>query len=150
MEKAEFFQASGSQVVLASIKKTGSYSVQAASPAAKQSDTWLDKRLEGKDLMIIKNASLQQLIAGGSMLYAIFIIANDVNQAVLGFTETITNFKKQVQLPVPWHVSIPDILNMQRQVGSCYADTCFQKFVSDNLQRMQGFSEQDLIQEFLT
>ena len=69
-----------------------------------------------------------------------------INQAVLGFTETTTSFKKQQQLPR--HVSIPDILNMQGQVARCYAETCFQKFVSDNLQRLRGLSEADLIKEF--
>ena len=100
--------------VLPSIRSTRSYSVQAATPAAKQTDTWLEKRLEGKELMRLKNASLQELIAGGfgqtgSKLYA--VAGNHINQAVLGFTETTTSFKKQQQLPR--HVSIPDILNMQ-------------------------------------
>ncbi len=94
--------------VLPSIRKTGSYSAQAAAPAAKQTDTWQDKRLEGKDLMRLKNVSLQELIAGGfgqtgSKLYA--IAGNHINQAVLGFTQTTTHFKKQQQLPR--HVSIP-------------------------------------------
>ena len=134
--------------VLPSIRKTGSYSVQVA-PAAKQTDTWLDKRLEGKELMRLKNASLQELIAGGfgqtgSKLYA--IAANHINQAVLGFTQTTTSFKKQQQLPR--HISIPDILNMQGQVARCYAETCFQKFVSDNLQRLRDLPEADLIKEF--
>ena len=135
--------------VLPSIRKTGSFSVQAAAPAAKQTNTWLDKRLEGKELMRLKNASLQDLIAGGfgqtgSKLYA--IAANHINQAVLGFTQTTTSFKKQQQLPQ--HISIPDILNMQGQVARCYAETCFQKFVSDNLQRLRGLSEADLVKEF--
>ena len=135
--------------VLPSIRKTGSYSVHTAAPPAEQCDTWLDKRLEGKELMRLKNASLQELIAGGfgqtgSKLYA--IAANHINQAVLGFTQTTTNFKKQQQLPR--HVSIPDILNMQGQVARCYAETCFQKFVSDNLQRLRGLSEADLVKEF--
>ena len=98
---------------LLSSRSTGSYSVQTAAPA-KQEDCWLDKRIEGKDLMKIKSASLQQLIAAGfgrlgPKLNA--IAANHINQAVLGFTETTTNLKKQQQLPR--HVSIPDILNMQ-------------------------------------
>ncbi|DBA92527.1 TPA: hypothetical protein ACH3X1_002758 [Trebouxia sp. C0004] len=101
--------------VLPSIRKTGSYSVHCAAPAAKQTDTWLDKRLEGKELMKLKNTSLQQLIAGGfgqtgPKLYA--IAANHINQAVLGFTET-TQFKKLQQLPQ--RISIPDILDMQGQ-----------------------------------
>ena len=33
--------------------------------SAEAGDEWLDKRLEGQELMKIKNASLQQLIAGG-------------------------------------------------------------------------------------
>jgi len=90
-----------------------------------------------------------QLIAGGfgktgSKLYA--IAGNHINQAVLGFTQTTTNFKKQQQLPR--HISIPDILNMQGQVARCYAETCFQKFVSDNLQRLRELAEADLVKEF--
>lgn len=38
--------------------------------------------------------------------------------------------------------------NMQGQVARCYAETCFQKFVSDDLQRLRGLSEVDLIKEF--
>ncbi len=37
---------------------------------------------------------------------------------------------------------------MQGQVARCYAETCFQKFVSDDLQRLRGLSEVDLIKEF--
>ncbi|DBA75153.1 TPA: hypothetical protein ACH3X1_010469 [Trebouxia sp. C0004] len=93
--------------------------------------------------------AFKELIAGGfgqtgSKLYA--IAANHINQAVLGFAQTTTNFKKQQQLPR--HISIPDILNMQGQVARCYAETCFQKFVSDNLQRLRELSEADLIKEF--
>ena len=99
--------------------------------------------------MKVKNASLQQLIAGGfgqtgPKLYA--IAANHINQAVLKFTHTTANFKKQQQLPK--HVSIPDILNLQGQVARCHAETCFQKLVSDNLQRLMGLAETDLIKEF--
>ena len=65
---------------------------------------------------------------------------------MLGFTQTTTDFKKQQQLPR--HISIPDILNMQWQVARCYAKTCFQKFVSDNLQRLRELSDADLIKEF--
>ncbi|DBA74982.1 TPA: hypothetical protein ACH3X1_010325 [Trebouxia sp. C0004] len=102
--------------VLPSIRKTGSYSVQAA--AAKDDNSWQKKRLEGKELMRLKNASLQELIAGGfgqtgCELYN--IVANHINQAVLGFTQTTTSFKKQQQLPR--HVSIPDLLNMHGQRG---------------------------------
>ena len=84
--------------VLSSIRKTGSYSIQAADPAASQNDAWLEKRLEGKELMKLKNASLQQLIAGGlgqtsSKLYK--IVANHINQSVLGFTVTTAHFKKR-------------------------------------------------------
>ncbi|DBA98243.1 TPA: hypothetical protein ACH3X1_001167 [Trebouxia sp. C0004] len=45
--------------------------------------------------------------------------------------ETTTQFKKQ-QL-----ISIPDILDMHGQVTRCYSETCLQKFVSDNLQRLR-------------
>ena len=102
---------------LPSIRKIGSYTVQPADPGTRGYDSWQKKRLEGKELMKLKNASLQQLIAcgfgqTGCQLYK--IVANHINQAVLGFTQTTTNFKKQQLLPR--HVSIPDILNMQGQV----------------------------------
>ena len=74
------------------------------------------------------------------------MVANYVNQAVLGFTETTTQFKKQQQLP--GRISIPDMLNMQGQVARCYAETCLHKFVSENLQRLRELSEADLITEF--
>ncbi len=64
MHFAEAFQDWVEEEVLPGIRKTGSYSVQTAVPE-KQNDGWLDKRLEGKELMKVKNASLQQLIAGG-------------------------------------------------------------------------------------
>ena len=126
MHFAEAFQDWVEEEVLPSIRKTGSYSVQAAH-AAKQNDAWLDKRLEGKELMKVKNASLQQLIAvgfgqTGAKLYR--IVANHINQAVLGFTVTTAQFKKQHQLPDC--VSIPDVLNMQGQVARCYAEACLQ------------------------
>ena len=111
-------------------------------------DRSLREGIEGKDPMKVKNASLQQLIAAGfgwlgPKLYA---VANDINQAVLGFTQTTTSFKMQQQLPR--HISIPDTLNMQGQVARCYAETCFQKFVSNNLQRLRDLSQADLIKEF--
>lgn len=65
---------------------------------------------------------------------------------MLGFTKITTKFKKQQQLPR--YVSIPDILDMQGQVTRCYAETCLPKFVSDNLQRLTGLAEEDLIKEF--
>ncbi|DBB01796.1 TPA: hypothetical protein ACH3X1_000411 [Trebouxia sp. C0004] len=37
---------------------------------------------------------------------------------------------------------------MQGQVAKCYAETCFHKFVTDNLQRLRELSQQDLIKEF--
>ncbi|DBA84382.1 TPA: hypothetical protein ACH3X2_006213 [Trebouxia sp. C0005] len=149
MDKAEAFQDWVYEVVLPSIRKTGSYSVQAAAPPAKQGDEWHSKRLEGKELMKLKNASLQQLIAGGfgqteTNLYA--IVANHINQAVQGFTETTSQFKKRLQLK--GRVTVPDMLNMQGQVARCYAETCFHKFVTDNLQRLRELSHQDLIKEF--
>ena len=84
--------------VLPSIRKTGSYSLQPGAPTASENHGWSDKRLEGKQLMRLKNASLQQLIAGGfgqtgPKLYA--IAANLINQAVLGFQETTRQFKKK-------------------------------------------------------
>jgi len=149
MTCAAAFQDYVFEKVLPSIRKTGSYSVQAAAPADKEGDNWHSKRLEGKELMKLKNASLQQLIAGGfgqTGLKLYGIVANHVNQAVLGLTQTTTQFKQQQQLPR--HISIPDMLNMQGQVARCYAETCFHKFVTDNLQRLRGWSQRDLIEEF--
>ena len=52
MACAEQFQDFVFESVLPSIRKTGSCSVHAAAPAAKQTDTWLEKRTEGKELML--------------------------------------------------------------------------------------------------
>lgn len=73
-------------------------------------------------------------------------MANHINQAVLGFSETTSQFKKQLKLP--GRVSVPDLLNMQGQVARCYAETCFHKYVTDNLQRLRELSHQDLTKEF--
>ncbi|DBA97034.1 TPA: hypothetical protein ACH3X1_014815 [Trebouxia sp. C0004] len=85
MDKAEAFQDWVYEVVLPSIRKTGSYCVQATVPPAEQGDEWHSKRLEGKELMKLKNASLQQLIADGfgqtdSSLYAIAIYSSQSHQ----------------------------------------------------------------------
>ena len=106
---------------------------------------------EGKERQLAAAAissQLLQLIGGGlgqtgAKLYA--ITANHINQAVLGFTQTTANFKKQ---QLPKYVSIPDILNMQGQVARCYAETCFQKFIGENLQRLRDLAEVNLIKEF--
>jgi len=74
----------------------------------------------------------QELIAGGFGQTGCRLYVVAANQAVLGFTNTTANFKQQQQLPR--HISIPDIPNMQGQVARCYAETCFQKFVSSNLE----------------
>ncbi|DBB12535.1 TPA: hypothetical protein ACH3X3_005328 [Trebouxia sp. C0006] len=37
---------------------------------------------------------------------------------------------------------------MQGQVARCYAETCFHKFVIDDLQRLRELSQQNLIKEF--
>ena len=105
--------------------------------------------MEGKELMRLENASLKQLIAGGfgqtaPKLYA--MAANLINQAVLGFTETTNHFKKHQQLP--GRMSIADMLNMEGQVARCYAKMCFQKFVKENLQRLRGLAETELLAEF--
>ncbi len=55
--RAELFQDWVYEVVLPSIRRTGSYSTAAAAPEAKEGDAWLGKRLEGKELMKLKNAS---------------------------------------------------------------------------------------------
>ncbi|KAA6417213.1 MAG: hypothetical protein FRX49_12811 [Trebouxia sp. A1-2] len=120
----------------------------AGAPADKEGNDWHSTRLEGKELIKLKNAILQQMIAGGlgqagPKLDA--IAANQINQAVLGFTETTNQFKKQLQLP--GRIRVPDPLNMQGRVAKCYAETCFHKFVTDDLQHLRGLS-QDLIKEF--
>ncbi len=136
--------------VLPSIRRTGSYSVQAASPADREGNNWHSKRLEGKELMKVKNASLQQLIAGGFGQTGLKLYAIAANHVMCTSTrlcwDSHRQRKKQQQLPR--HVSIPDILNMQGQVARCYAETCFQKFISDNLMRLRGLPKQDLIKEF--
>ena len=82
-----------------------------------------------------------------NIAYTIYCLQTHlINQAVLGFTQTTASFKKQQQLPR--HISIPDILNMQGQVARCYAETCLQKFISDNLLRLTELTEKDLIKEF--
>ncbi len=146
---AERFQDFVFEKVLPSIRKTGSYSAQPTTSTAEPGNGWLEKRAEGKDLMRLKNASLQELIAGGfgqigSDLYR--IAGNNINQAVLGFNETTASYKKQHQLPD--RISIPDILSMQGQVARCYAETCFQKFVSNNLERLRGLPKAELVREF--
>lgn len=87
---------------IASIRKTGSYSVQAADPIASHNNSWLAKRLQGKELKKLKIASLQQLdsrlyglgqIITCSRLYR--IVANHIKQAVPGFTVTTAPFKEQ-------------------------------------------------------
>ena len=37
---------------------------------------------------------------------------------------------------------------MQGQVARCFAETCFQKFVTDNLERLRGLRESELLTEF--
>ena len=49
---------------------------------------------------------------------------------------------------MPAHISIPDMLSMQGQVARCYAETCFQKFITDNLQRLRELTEPELLAEF--
>ena len=51
--------------VLPSIRKTGSYSVQAAAPAANPNDGWLDKRLEG----IVNTKSCNQAVARFNLMH---------------------------------------------------------------------------------
>ncbi|DBA82359.1 TPA: hypothetical protein ACH3X2_000616 [Trebouxia sp. C0005] len=149
IEKAEQFQDWVCEKVLPSIRKTGSYSVQQGTLTATHDIDWCSKRLEGKELMKLKNASLQQLISGafgqtGRRLYG--IAGNLINQAVLGFRETTKQFKQLQQQQVPAQISIPDLPDMQGQGARCYAETCFQTFVTDNLQR--DLPQTELIQEF--
>lgn len=80
--------------VLPSIRKTGAYT--AVQPAATKDDAvWHSKRIEGKELMKSKNATLQELVASfgqaGRQLYS--IVATHINQAVLGFDEETKAFK---------------------------------------------------------
>ena len=63
--QAEAFQDWVYESVLPSIRKTEAYSLQQSGPVAIGDNAWYNKRLEGKELMKLKNASLQQLIAGG-------------------------------------------------------------------------------------
>ena len=67
MHFAEAFQDWVEEEVLPSIRKTGSYSVHPAAPAAKQGDGWLHKRLEGKELTRVKNACNECISEEGSV-----------------------------------------------------------------------------------
>lgn len=111
---------------------------------------WLvQQALGGQGINEAQNASLQQLISGafGQTRRRLYGIAgNLINQAVLGFQETTKQFKQRQQVPA--QISIPDLLDMQGQVARCYAETCFQKFITDNLQRLRDMPGTELIQEF--
>ncbi|KAL3162749.1 hypothetical protein ABBQ38_008568 [Trebouxia sp. C0009 RCD-2024] len=107
--------------------------------------------LGGKELMRLKNASLLQSRADCRWIWAdrLHAVCHSSQPHQLGSARLHTDhhqLKKQQQLPR--HISIPDILNMQGRVARYYAETCFQKFVSDNLQRLRGLPEADLIKEF--
>lgn len=60
IQKISFFG-----VVLPSIRRTGSSSLQQSKPDTTEEIAWQNKRLEGKALMKLKNASWQHLIGGG-------------------------------------------------------------------------------------
>ena len=93
---------------------------------------------------------MQQLVASGfgqigPELYA--KVATRINQAVLGLAESTAQFKQQQQLPKS--MSVPDVLNVQGQVARCYAETCFQKLVVENMQRLREMSKAALLQELM-
>lgn len=135
--------------VLPNIRKTGSYTLPSVPINPLPKDGWAEKRVEGIQLMRLKNASLKELIAGGfgqmgNSLYK--IVANHINQAVLGFSESTTMYKKKHQLPDG--ISIPDILDMQGQVARGYAEECFRAKISGDLDRLRKLTESEVIQEF--
>lgn len=97
--------------------------------------------------MKLKNECLKDLIGGAfgtsaPKLYA--IIANHINQAILGFTTTTERLQKDHELG---RLTIPDILDMQGQVARCYAESCFQKKISNDLDRLRSLSEPELLAE---
>ena len=145
---AEDFQDWVEEEVLPSIRKTGSYTVPSATIQPSATDGWAKERVKGVELMRLKNACLKDLIAGGfgqtgTDLYA--IVANDINQAVLGYTESTTAYKQKHGLK---NLSIPDILNLQGQVARGYAESCYQQIISKDLERLQGLQDWELKKEF--
>ena len=97
--------------------------------------------------MRLRNTSLQELIAGafgrtGPKLYA--ITGNHRQSHQLG-SAGIHRDNNPVQKAV---ATALDILDMQGQVTMCYAETCLQKFISDNLLHLRELAETDLIREF--
>lgn len=135
--------------VLPSIRKTGSYSKPSTAIHPFPQDGWAEKRKEGVELMKLKNACLKDLIAGafgqlGGLVYG--VVANHINQAVLGYTENTKVYKQKHCLPKS--MSIPDILNLQGQIARGYAETCFREMINSDLERLSGMHEAELYQEF--
>lgn len=134
--------------VLPTIRKTGSYTLPGPTiqPAAK--DGWAEKRAEGIELMRLKNATLQELIAGvfgtiGDQVFA--TVANHINQAVLGYIEKTATYKRKHHLPQS--VSIPDILNLQGQIARGYAEISFKEMIREDMERLRRMREFELFHE---
>lgn len=135
--------------VLPSIRKTGSYSLPSETIQPTAQDGWAEKRAQGIELMKLKNACLRDLIAGafgqlGNTVYG--VVANHINQAVLGYAESTKEYKRKHLLPQA--ISIPDILNLQGQIARGYAETCFKQMISDDLERLSKMREMEIFQEF--
>lgn len=145
MAFAEAFQDWVEEEVLPTIRRTGQYNTQ---EGILSTSAWSTKRAEGIELMKLRNASLKDLIGGtfdtaAPRLYA--VVANHINQAILGYTETTDKYKKSRNLG---KLSIPDILDMQGQVARCYAESCFTKKISDDLEHLRSLTAVQLFHEF--
>jgi len=147
---AEAFQDWVEDEVLPAIRKSGSYSIKGPNEARGSSVVdWSKKRLEGKDLSKLKNAALKELIQGafgtsGAKLYP--IVNNQINQSVIGFKQTTTQYKKLKQMP--GRMSVPDFLSMDGQVARCIEETAFKKFILENLAALRLGPEKEVIGKF--
>lgn len=134
--------------VLPAIRKTGSYTLPNPTIQPAPKDGWAEKRAEGIELMKLKNATLKELIAGGfgqmgTEVYG--IVANNINQAVLGYADSTEAYKRRHQLPNK--MSIPDILNLSGQVARGFAETSYREMISSDLERLQSLRSFELKHE---
>ena len=145
---AEAFQYWVEEEVLPSIRKTGNYTLPGPTiqPAAK--DGWAEKRAEGIELMRLKNATLQELIArvfGGIGDRVHNAVANHINQAVLGYIDSTKAYKRKHHMPQS--VTIPDILNLQGQIARAYAEISFKEMIREDMEQLRKMREFELFHE---
>ena len=144
--EAKLFKRWVHRVVLPAIRKTGGYSLpNTQQPDKAITEGWSQKRLEGIELTKLKNAALKELIeecfgGEGGVIYR--IVNNIINQAVVGFRESTTRFKKDHALPN--HMSIPDFLDLNGQVARAYAENVFRQTIYDEREQLRKLSMRGL------